>query len=83
MESTPVTPNAFLGSLNEPLGVPVESERSIVNTVGRPREARFRGRDDNNIRNVISNVTDSSLNASGIGNTFNITFNHYIQYTPS
>ena len=46
-----------------------------MNTVGRPREARFRGRGDN-IRNVISNVTeDNSLNASGIGNTFNITYN--------
>ena len=34
-----------------------------------------RGRGDN-IRNVISNVTeDNSLNASGIGNTFNITYN--------
>ena len=75
MESTPVTPNRFLGSLNEPLGVAVESERSIVNTVRRPCEARLRGRDDN-IRNVISNVTeDNSLNPSGIGNTFHITYN--------
>ena len=68
-------PNIFLGPLNEPLGVAAESERSMVNTVGRPHEASLRGRGDNNIRNVISNVTDNSLNASGIGNTFNITFN--------
>jgi len=73
MES--VTPNGLLGLLNGPSGAAIESERSIVNMVGRPSEARFRGRDDNNIRNVTSNVTDSSLNASGIGNTFNITYN--------
>ncbi|KAL9709144.1 hypothetical protein Ac2012v2_007497 [Leucoagaricus gongylophorus] len=73
MES--VTPNGLLGLLNGPLGAAIESERSIVNMVGRPSEARFRGRDDNNIRNVTSNVTDNSLNASGIGNTFNITYN--------
>ncbi|KAL9709145.1 hypothetical protein Ac2012v2_007498 [Leucoagaricus gongylophorus] len=73
MES--ITPSGFLGPLNEPSGVAAESEGIIVNTVGRPREARLRGRGDN-IRNVISNVTeDNSLNASGIGNTFNITYN--------
>ena len=70
-----ITPSGFLGPLNEPPGVAAEREAIIVNTVGRPREARFRGRGDN-IRNVISNVTeDNSLNASGIGNTFNITYN--------
>ena len=59
-----ITPSGFLGPLNEPLGIAAESEGSMVNTVGRPSEASLRGRvdDDNNIRNVISNVTqDSSL----------------------
>jgi len=52
MESTPVIPNRFLGSLNEPSGVAAESEGIIVDTVGRPCEARLRGRGDN-IRNVM------------------------------
>ena len=74
-----ITPSVFLGPLNEPLGVAAESEGIIVNTVGRPCEARLRGRGrGDSIRNVISNVTeDNSLNASGIGNTFNITYNSY------
>jgi len=64
-----ITPSGFLGPLNEPSGVAAEREGIIVNTVGRPCEARLRGRGDN-IRNVIPNVTeDNSFNPSGIRNT--------------
>ncbi|KAL9709138.1 hypothetical protein Ac2012v2_007491 [Leucoagaricus gongylophorus] len=65
MES--ITPSAFLGPLNEPSGVDAE----VVDTAGgtRPRDVDFR---DNSIRNVTSNVTDSSLTVLGNGNNITI-----------
>ena len=71
--------NASIGPLNEPLCVAAMMNPQATyhrQVVGRPRKARLRGWGDNNIRDVIWNVTeDNSLNASGIGNTFNITYN--------
>jgi len=83
MES--ITPSAFLGPLNEPSGVDAEGEGSMVNpqaadnsdrrqvvdTAGRtrPRDVDLR---DNSIRNVTSNVTDSSLTVLGNGNNITI-----------
>ncbi|KAL9709136.1 hypothetical protein Ac2012v2_007489 [Leucoagaricus gongylophorus] len=76
--------NAPIGPLNELLGVAAESKGSMVNpqatyhrqVARRLRKARLRGWSDNNIRDVISNVTkDNSLNPSGFGNTFHITYN--------
>ena len=74
MES--ITPSRFLGPLNELSGVATESERSMVNMAGRPHEASLRGRCNNNIRNVISNVTDNSLNVPGTGNIITINIHH-------
>jgi len=73
--------NLLFGSSNEPSGVATEGERRMVNpkaagnsdyrqavdTIGRPHEAGLKSRDDNNIRNLVSHVTDFS----GFRNIFN------------
>ena len=54
-----ITSSIFLGPLNEPWDIATKGEESMVNTVERPYEASLRDRDDddNNIRNVILNMT--------------------------